>query len=399
MASLVLLSGCASAPPQRVVYVAQPVRPYSPPPQVVTSVYDEPALSQPEPIAVRWAPPPMLVEIPPPAPYDGAVWIGGYWVWNGNWTWAHGRWADVPRPRYYWVHPYYEYRDHAVVFISGYWSAPTAVFVPPPPRLHIDFASVSIGVRPGPAPIGPLGVFVPAPPGSRPGIIIPAPIGTSPAVVTSAPPVVNVGMRIQNNINSNNTTNVTNINNVRSVTNITNVTIVAPATATASGQAVRTSVPAQAHLAAAMHSVVNAPAPKPGPVHAASGSAADGNAAQISSPAARFEAAPSPVHPATGAPLARPEVHAAGLASPAHPAMQPDDTRQRPMPRDPSWREEHGGATMSPDSHAVGANGGQQKRQTEARARPAPKQVKPPAKEGHQQKKNAGIDKQAGENR
>ena len=264
-----LLAGCVVAPPPRVVYVAPrppvyvpPPAPEYAPPQMVVSVYEEPPISQPEPILVRWAPPPMLVESPYEMPYSGAVWIGGYWVWNGNWVWAHGHWAGAPRPSYYWVQPYYENRGGNVVFITGYWSPPAAVFVAPSLSLTIGFAAVSVGVVAGPAVIGPSGVFVPAPPGSRLGIVVSAPIGTSPAVVTSAPPVVNVGMRIQKNVNSNNITNSNNVtNNVTN--NITNVTIVAPASATANGQAVNAAVPAQAHMAAAMRPVVNAMAPKP----------------------------------------------------------------------------------------------------------------------------------------
>jgi hypothetical protein len=86
-------------------------------------------------------------------------------------------------------------------------------------------------------------------------------------------------MRITNNVNNttivhnntvvnNTTTNVTNnvtnnVTTVRNVTNITNVTIVAPPGATANGQAVNTSVPAQAHLAAAQPAVYKAQAPEP----------------------------------------------------------------------------------------------------------------------------------------
>jgi hypothetical protein len=66
---------------------------------------------------------------------------------------------------------------------------------------------------------------------------------------------------VHNNTVVNNTTN--NITNVKNVTNITNVTIVAPASATANGQAVNSSVPAQAHLAAAQTAVVKAQAPEP----------------------------------------------------------------------------------------------------------------------------------------
>jgi hypothetical protein len=70
---------------------------------------------------------------------------------------------------------------------------------------------------------------------------------------------------VRNNTTINNTTNnvTNNVTNVRNVTNITNVTIVAPPGATANGQAVNTSVPAQAHLAAAQKAVVKAQAPEP----------------------------------------------------------------------------------------------------------------------------------------
>jgi hypothetical protein len=270
LAIMIVMSGCTvyQAPAPQHVYVRPvpapvyvqpaPVPLYvEPVEQPVVSVYIEPPISQPPAILVGWAPPPMLVELPPPLPYAAAVWTGGYWVWEGNWVWAAGRWAPPPQPDYAWVHPYYENRDGAVVFITGHWSPPGVVFVPPPLSLHLTLVVASAGVVAGPRPIGPSGVFVPAPPGSRPGLIVPAPIGTAPAVVTGAAPIVNVGMRIQSGARNPNATNVTNINNT------TNVTIVAPASATANGKSFESSVPAQAHLAAAMPAVVHVAAPAP----------------------------------------------------------------------------------------------------------------------------------------
>ncbi len=258
LSSLVLLlGGCVIQAPPREVMVPAPVAEEAAPPAAVVSVYEEPPLSQPAPIAVGWAPPPMLVEVPPPPPFPYSVWVGGYWVWQGNWVWAHGHWMAPPRPQYVWVHPYYEHRADVVIFISGHWSAPGVVFVPPAPELVLAVEPYRVGVIPGPRPIGPEGCFVPAPPGSRRGIIVPAPVGTAPAVVTSAPPVVAVGMRV--------TTNVTNIRNtnITNVTNVTNVTIVAPPAATANGRAFSSSVPAAPHLAAARPAVVQARAPEP----------------------------------------------------------------------------------------------------------------------------------------
>lgn len=218
-----------------------------PAPQTVVSVYVEPPLSQPPPILVGWAPPPMLVDVPPPMPFAGAVWIGGYWVWDGYWVWAAGRWAAPPWPYYTWIHPYYEHRHGRVVFITGFWAPPGVVFVPPPLHISITVVSAAPGVVPGPAPIGPQGVFVPAPPGSRPGLIVPAPLGTTPAVVISAPPLVNPGMRIQAEGRGDRAA----------------VTIVAPPGATAGGRAFERAVPAQPHLAAALPPVVRALAPPP----------------------------------------------------------------------------------------------------------------------------------------
>ena len=269
-----LLSGCTVqfAPPQAVVS-GRPAEVYGPPPpapapdygyepeQSVVSVYVDPPMEEPEPIAIGWAPPPMLVEYPPQSPFDEAVWVGGYWVWEGDWVWAHGRWVAPPRPDYAWVHPYYENRGGVVLFITGHWSPRGAPFVRPAWGHHYEIERPREGVIRGPAPIGPDGCFVPAPPGSRRGIIVPAPVGTAPAVVSGAPALIGVGMRITQNtthiVNNRNTTVINNISNV------TNVTIEAPPSATANGRAVHTTAPALAHLAARQPALVRAQAPVP----------------------------------------------------------------------------------------------------------------------------------------
>ena len=268
LASSACTTYVAPYPSTRVIVAPAPAVTYaSPGPQSVVSVYVDPPILQPDPILIGWAPPPLLVQVPVPMPYVGAVWTGGYWVWQGNWVWSAGRWMAPPLANYGWVQPYYEYRNAGVVFITGHWSPPGVVFVPPAIGLSLALVTPLAGVLPGPQPIGPLGVFVPAPPGSRIGIIIPAPIGTAPAVVASAVPVVNVGMRVRNNITTINNTQVTNtVNN----NNVTNVTVVAPSTATASGQAFQSVVPAQAQLAAALPARVQAIAPMPASARAIS---------------------------------------------------------------------------------------------------------------------------------
>lgn len=324
---LMLGVGCVT----REVVVVRPAPVYRPaPPPPVVSVYVEPPLEQPEPIGCPWAPPPMLVEAPPPPPFDGAVWIGGYWAWEGTWVWAHGRWVGPPQPNYGWHPPYYENRGGTVVFINGFWGAPGVAFRPPAPGISITVVAAAPGVVPGPRPLGPEGVFVPPPPGSRVGLIVPAPIGTPPAVVTSAPPVVNVGMRIRanvtNNVNSNNTTVV---NNVTNVTNVTNVIVEAPPSATANGKAVSATVPAQAHLAAAMRPVVSAPAPTP--VSTQPIPAYRPGREPVTLPA------PQPVHVAPPAP--RPAgplpVHHEAPPSSRLPAPAPRPMREEPRPAEP----------------------------------------------------------------
>jgi hypothetical protein len=100
VASAALLSACVVAPyPQRVVY-AQPI----------------PAVSDTEPggVVVDVPPPAPYVEVVPPVPFAGAIWLGGYWGWNGGrHAWVPGRW-DHPRPGYGW-------RPHAWVQQGGRW--------------------------------------------------------------------------------------------------------------------------------------------------------------------------------------------------------------------------------------------------------------------------------------
>jgi len=244
----------AQEPPNQADMVPQD---YTPPAaQPVVSVYVDPPLEQPAPISVGWAPPPMLVDVPPPQPADNQVWTGGYWVWEGNWVWAHGNWAPPPRPGYQWNNPYYDHRGNSVVFVNGFWAAPGVTFVAPSLTADIAIGIIGIGIVAGMRPNGPEGVFIPAPPGSYYGLIVPAPIGTSPAVVIGAAPIIRTGMRVTVN-------NQSNVSNVTNMTNITNVTVIAPASAMANGKAVNVSVPAQPHLAAAQSPVVNVRAPEP----------------------------------------------------------------------------------------------------------------------------------------
>jgi flagellar biosynthesis GTPase FlhF len=82
-----------------------------------------------------------------------------------------------------------------------------------------------------------------------------------------APPVINVGMRVNGNVerNSHNTTINDNrvTNNVTNITNVRNVTIVAPPTAMANGRGFQQAVVADAHRPPEAHAGARPTAPKP----------------------------------------------------------------------------------------------------------------------------------------
>jgi hypothetical protein len=70
-------------------------------PSQPTYVYD-PGPAPAQEIVVQQAPPPDIVEVRPAAPWAGAVWIPGYWHWNGaRHVWVGGHWS-AGRPGWAW---------------------------------------------------------------------------------------------------------------------------------------------------------------------------------------------------------------------------------------------------------------------------------------------------------
>jgi hypothetical protein len=66
-----------------------------------TYVY-EPGPAPAQEVVVDQAPPPQVVEARPAAPFAGAVWIPGYWYWNGaRHVWVGGHWS-APRNGWVW---------------------------------------------------------------------------------------------------------------------------------------------------------------------------------------------------------------------------------------------------------------------------------------------------------
>jgi hypothetical protein len=152
------LAGCAY----------EPVNPY--PPVADAGVWgaapggyvvDKAPLAQPDPLFIDEGPPPLMAELIPPRPYGQVVWVPGYWGWQSRWVWAPGRWLSPPRPGYVWTNPYYERRGGIVVFVSGFWCPPHAMFAPPPPYLRRPVRSanglppVGLPARPMPPPVAP----------------------------------------------------------------------------------------------------------------------------------------------------------------------------------------------------------------------------------------------------
>ncbi|MCX5741051.1 MAG: hypothetical protein NT062_00975, partial [Proteobacteria bacterium] len=70
-------------------------------------------------------PPPPQAEVAPLAPIRTAVWIAGFWQWDGTtWVWFSGSWQLAPAPRSTWTPP--EWRPHGAVriLIPGRWVRP-----------------------------------------------------------------------------------------------------------------------------------------------------------------------------------------------------------------------------------------------------------------------------------
>jgi len=98
----------------------EPAVAYQPPPPPV------------EEVVVDTPPPPPIVEVQPAMPFGGAVWVPGYWHWNGSrHMWVSGRWSARPAG-YGWEEGRWEHRgDGKWVQRPGHWHAAAPAAVPP----------------------------------------------------------------------------------------------------------------------------------------------------------------------------------------------------------------------------------------------------------------------------
>ncbi|HSQ63901.1 MAG TPA: YXWGXW repeat-containing protein [Polyangiaceae bacterium] len=88
-------------------------------PPAPTVVY-EPPPPPPQEVVVQAPPPPPRIEVRPPGP-SNAVWIPGYWHWNGQrHVWVGGRWS-APRGGFHWEPDRWENTPHGWRRIPGHW--------------------------------------------------------------------------------------------------------------------------------------------------------------------------------------------------------------------------------------------------------------------------------------
>jgi YmgG-like glycine-zipper protein/YXWGXW repeat-containing protein len=68
------------------------------------------------------APPAPLAESIPASPSPNAIWIPGYWDYNGaGYSWIGGHWEIAPALAHQYVAPHWEDRSGTFVFVRGYW--------------------------------------------------------------------------------------------------------------------------------------------------------------------------------------------------------------------------------------------------------------------------------------
>ena len=67
-------------------------------------------------------PPPAQVETVVAAPFPDAVWTPGYWHWQaGAWVWVSGRWLVPPASDNQWRRPVWRRTPRGVILIPGHW--------------------------------------------------------------------------------------------------------------------------------------------------------------------------------------------------------------------------------------------------------------------------------------
>jgi hypothetical protein len=67
-------------------------------------------------------PPATPVDPVPPQPASNALWVPGFWIYDGrSYTWTAGRWEIPPPYARTYVPAHSEMRNGQMVFVPGYW--------------------------------------------------------------------------------------------------------------------------------------------------------------------------------------------------------------------------------------------------------------------------------------
>lgn len=67
-------------------------------------------------------PPPTPRETVPPSPAPNAIWVAGYWIYDGrSYTWVGGHWEIPPPFAHAYVPAHSEVRNGQTVYVPGYW--------------------------------------------------------------------------------------------------------------------------------------------------------------------------------------------------------------------------------------------------------------------------------------
>ena len=79
-------------------------------------------------LSISFGPPAPRYEVRGVAPFSGAVWIGGFYLYSDqhrNYEWTPGRWQAPPARGQVWFAPRYVRRGDSYDYYRGRWGAPS----------------------------------------------------------------------------------------------------------------------------------------------------------------------------------------------------------------------------------------------------------------------------------
>ncbi|HET6401936.1 MAG TPA: pentapeptide repeat-containing protein [Candidatus Kapabacteria bacterium] len=88
-------------------------------------------------LSINFGPPAPRYEVRPRAPFSGAIWIGGFYLYNDqdrNYQWTPGRWEAPPSRGEVWVAPRYVRNGNSYDYYQGRWGTATRARAVSAPR-------------------------------------------------------------------------------------------------------------------------------------------------------------------------------------------------------------------------------------------------------------------------